>query len=123
MTCLVAVLSSGKGTWGYLGAIIEKEPWEKVFLVTNDFGRENFGKRVKTEKPVEFIVLNLEKTIPELIDSIVGALSGKIADFQVALNIISGEGKEHTAVLAALLRSGLAVRLVALDKDDKIIEL
>ncbi|MCX6710169.1 MAG: hypothetical protein NTV63_04445 [Candidatus Woesearchaeota archaeon] len=123
MTCLVAVLSSGKGTWAYLGAIIEKEPWEKIFLVTNDFGRENFGKRVKTEKQVEFIVLNPEKTIPELIDSIAGALSGKIADFQVALNIISGEGKEHTAVLAALLRLGLAVRLVALDKDDKLIEL
>ena len=122
MTSLVAVLGAGKGTWGNLGGIMNAEHWDKVFLVTNAFGKENFSKRVKTEKPVEYIVLDFEKDISSIAESIVKALEGRIPDFEVALSIISGEGKEHTAVISALIKSGLSFRLVALDKDGKVID-
>jgi hypothetical protein len=122
MTSLVAVLGAGKGTWGNLGAIINAEPWDKVFLVTNAFGKENFSKRVKTEKSVEFIVLDFEKDISALAGSISKSLGGKISDFEVALSIISGEGKEHTALISAVIKAGLSFRLVALDKDGKVID-
>ncbi len=114
MTYLIALLSSGKGTWAYVAELINKEDWEKVFLVTNDFGRENFQKRVKLNKNIEFVVIDPELSIPELVSAILKGLEGRIADTEVALNIISGNGKEHTAVLSALLKLGLGVRFVAL---------
>jgi hypothetical protein len=98
------------------------EQWDKVFLVTNEFGKENFSKRVKTDKPVEYIVLDFDKEIPDLIASIIKSIDGKISDFEVALSIISGEGKEHTAVISALIKAGLSFRLVALDSSGKVFE-
>ncbi|PIU30197.1 hypothetical protein COT07_01990 [Candidatus Woesearchaeota archaeon CG07_land_8_20_14_0_80_44_23] len=122
MTSLIAVLSTGKGSWGNLGEIINREPWDSIFLVTNRFGKENFGKRIMTEKKVEFIVLDFEEELPKLVASIVKSLEGKIPDFEVALNIISGEGKEHTAVISAILKLGLSMRIVALSRDGSVIE-
>ena len=42
-----------------------------------------------------------------------GGLSEKIVGTEVALNMISGTGKEHMALLSAVLKSGLGVRIVA----------
>ena len=36
---------------------------------------------------------------------------------EIALNLISGTGKEHMAILSALLKLGVGIRLVALTKD------
>src|SRR3989344_3891917 len=49
MPTLVACLSTGKGTWGHVSKLIETHPWDKIFLVTNEFGKENFTKNSKTE--------------------------------------------------------------------------
>jgi len=35
----------------------------------------------------------------------------------VALNLVSGNGKEHMAILSALLKLGIGVRLMAVTKD------
>ena len=109
MTSLVACLGEGKGTWTHLMKLIEDEEWEKVFLVTNAFGAQKFSCR----KPVEFVIIDENKYTLELRDEIIEKLKGKIIDTQVALNIISGTGKEHMAILGAVLRLGFAVRLVA----------
>jgi len=42
MTELVACLSTGKGTWGHVSRLIADGTWEKIILITNDFGKENF---------------------------------------------------------------------------------
>ena len=44
-------------------------------------------------------------------------LKDKIADFEIALNLASGSGKEHMAVLEAVLQMGLNFRLVAVNKN------
>ena len=41
----------------------------------------------------------------------------EITDLEIALNIVSGEGREHMAVVSALLSLGLGIRLVALSKE------
>lgn len=46
----------------------------------------------------------------------------KIVDLDIALNISSGSGKLHSAVIASVMKLGYGIRLVD-QKDGKIIEL
>ncbi|MFH1209723.1 MAG: hypothetical protein V1663_02965 [archaeon] len=110
MTDLVACLSTGKGTWGHVSRI--RDDFERVYLITNDYGKENFQKDEKTE----LIPLNFNLGIKELRDEIENALKDKLKG-DVAINIISGTGKEHMALISALLKLGVGIRLVALTKD------
>jgi len=114
MTTLVACLSTGKGTWGHVARLIADEDWEKVILITNEFGKENFKLE---KKNVELIVINSMKHLPELVEEVKKALEGKIKGTEVALNLVSGSGKEHMAVISALLKLGLGIRLIALTKE------
>jgi len=112
MTDLIVCLSSGKGTWGHVARLIEGEEWSKVFILTNQFGVEKFSK----PDNAEFILLNESQGIQELTAEIEQRLKGKTSH-EVALNLVSGSGKEHMAILAAIMKIGLAFRLVALTKD------
>ena len=112
MTSLIACLSTGKGTWGHVSRIMEDEKWDKVFLITNEFGKENF----QNTKNTELIIIDSNKGLKELQKDIVDQLKDKI-EGEVALNIVSGTGKEHMALLSALLKLGLGIRLIALTKD------
>ena len=112
MSTLIACLSSGKGTWGYVSGVIKNENWDKIFLVSNDFGKENY----KPEKNVEYIIVNPLQDMKEMRDLIHEKLNGKVNDVEVALNIVSGSGKEHMAMIAAVLKLGLGIRFVTLGK-------
>ena len=113
MTDLIACLSSDEKTWGHVARLIKGEDWKKIFLITSDFVKKNF----KSEKKVEFVVVDSQKPVSELIDDIRKGLHGKITDLEVALNLVSGNGKEHMAILSALLKLGVGVRLIAVTKD------
>jgi len=112
MTSLVACLSTGKGTWGHVSRLIQDEKWDKVFLITNDFGKENFQKTNNTE----FILIDSNHGLKELQEEIYSKLKNNL-DGEIALNIVSGTGKEHMALLSALLKLGLGIRLIALTKE------
>lgn len=113
MTDLVACLSSGEKSWMHVSRLIREQDWSKVFLITNDLGRKNF----KAEKNVEVVVVDFQKPVFELIEDIRKGLKGKITDLEVALNLVSGNGKEHMAILSALLKLGVGVRLMAVTRD------
>ena len=113
MTDLVACISTGKGTWGHVEKVIEEIEWNKIFLITNEFSRDKFTPK----KNAEFIIIDANKTISEMAYHIKKALEGKITDLEVALNIVSGDGREHMAIISALLQLGLGIRLVALTKE------
>ena len=113
MTDLVACLSSEEKSWVHVARLVKEQEWKKVFLITNDFGRKNF----KAEKAVEFIVVDFQKPVFELIEDIIKGLKGKITDLEVALNLVSGTGKEHMAIISALLKLGVGIRLMAVTKD------
>ena len=38
---LIACLSTGKGTWGHVSRLIDDGKFDKVYLITNEFGQEN----------------------------------------------------------------------------------
>lgn len=109
MTVLVACVGTGKGTWMHVAKLIKDGDWEQIYLIGNQFGKENF----KIEKPnTTYILINEMQHIPEMIEVIKKELDGKIFG-DAAVNLVSGEGKEHMAVLSALLKVGAGIRLVA----------
>jgi len=108
---LIALLSSGKGTWGQVSGLIKQGEWEKIILLGNDF-----AKQFKTEKESEFIELKSSQ-IKELKEEIQTKLKGKIKGTEVALSIASGTGKEHMALISALLSLPVGVRFTILTKD------
>ena len=110
---LIACLSTGKGTWGHVSRLIADGQWSKVILVTNQFGKENYTN----EKPVTLIVIDDRGPLEEIRDTLIKELQGKLDGPEVAVNLASGSGKEHMALVAALLKSGLGMRFYALTKD------
>ncbi len=108
MPTLIACLSVGKGTWTEVLKLIANQQWTNVFLITNQFGKENF----KAPPGVELIVLPENSSVEQATKTITQSLHGKINDFEVALNFISGTGMEHMALLEAVLELGLNFRLV-----------
>ena len=113
MTDLVICLSTGKGTWGHVSRLISEKEWDNIHIITNDFGKENFTQ----EKKAELIVVDQRQPMKELVTIIQSQLKDKIKGTEVALNLISGTGKEHMAILSALLKLGVGIRLIALTKD------
>ena len=113
MPQLIACLSTGKGTWGHVNHLIEKTEFDKIFLITNEFGKENFTKTDKTE----LIITDPNQGLNELRDDIYKQLKEKHLETEIALNLVSGSGKEHMALLSALLKLGVAIRLLAITKE------
>lgn len=110
MTDLIVMVSTGKGTWGHVSGLVNKEKWDKIYVVTNDFGAEKFTKAGN----MEFIVIDQNKSTKEISEVIRKGLEGKVSG-EVGLNFISGTGKEHMALLAALMKVGASFRLVVAD--------
>ena len=113
MTDLVACLSSDVKNWAHVSRLVKEQDWKRVFIVTTDLGKTKF----KADKDIEFVVVDSSKPVFELIEDIKKGLKGKITDLEVALNLVSGTGKEHMAVLSALLKLGVGIRLMAVTKD------
>ena len=113
MSQLISCLSTGKGTWGHVNRIIDDGKFDRIFLITNEFGKENFSKKDNTE----LIIVDASQGMKELRDSIERQLKGLNLENEIGVNFVSGSGKEHMALISALLKLGVAIRLIALTKD------
>jgi len=109
MTSLIACLGDEKATIAHVAEVIKQENWEKIFLIS-----ENKASGLFSKNNIEFILIDLNKHLGELAEEIRAKLEGKINDLEIAFNIVSGSGKMHQAVLSALLKLGLGIRLIAL---------
>ncbi len=110
MPVLIANLSTGKGTWAEVNRMISSFAWSRVFLITNQFGKDNFTCSANTE----LILVNAELDSRAQCDVIIKELRGKITDFEVAINFASGSGREHMALLEAIMEMGFSFRIVTL---------
>jgi hypothetical protein len=108
---LIAFLGAGKGTWGQVAGVINRGDWENIILIG-----DSFAKQFQSSKDFEFIEIK-SSGIVELKEEILKKLKGKIKGTEVALTIASGEGKEHMALISALLSLPAGIRLTALTKD------
>jgi ERCC4-related helicase len=112
---LVTLLSSGKGSWAQVSGLIKYGEWDKVIILGDDF-----AKKFTHEKPFEFIEVDLNKRIKELRDEFSKKLKGKLKGTEVALSIASGNGKEHMALISALINLPVGIRFAALTKEGVI---
>lgn len=108
---LIALLSSGKGSWGQVAGVINRNEWDSIILVG-----DSFAKQFKSEKDFEFIEIK-DNPLVELKEDLMKKLKGKFKGTEVALSIASGTGKEHMALISALLNLPVGIRFTALTKD------
>ena len=109
---LVALLSSGKGTWAQVSGLMKHGEWENIILLGDEF-----AKSFTHEKEFEFIQVDLSKRIIDLRQDFLKKLKGKIKGVEVALSIASGDGKEHMALVSALINLPVGIRFAALTKE------
>ncbi len=109
---LVALLSSGKGSWAQVSGLIKHGEWDNIIVLGDDF-----AQKFVHEKKFEFIKIDLSKRIQDLRDEFMQKLKGKIRGTEAALSIASGDGKEHMALISALINLPIGIRFAALTKD------
>ena len=112
---LVALLSTGKGTWGQVSGLMKFGEWDKIIILGDEF-----GTGFTHEKQFEFIKMNLGAKIKDLQEEFLKKLKGKINGTEVALSIASGDGKEHMALISALINLPVGIRFAALTKEGVI---
>ena len=112
---LIALLSSGKGTWAQVSGLMKYGEWDKIILIG-----DSFAKSFTHEKEFEFIQVDLNKKLKELKEELSVKLKNKFDGMEVALSIASGDGKEHMAIVSALINLPVGVRFAALTKDGVI---
>lgn len=109
---LIALLSSGKGTWGQVAGLINRGEWDNIILIGTEF-----AEKFSCQKKHDFIKVKTSSSILDLRDELREKLKGIIKGLEVSVSIASGDGKEHMALLSALLSIPVGVRLVALTKE------
>ena len=109
----MALLSTGEGTWAQVAGIIKHGEWDKIIIIGEEFAKKF---QIESNIPHEFIELKSRRLV-ELRDELREKLTGKINGTEVALSIASGDGKEHMALISALLSLPVGVRFTALTKD------
>lgn len=110
---LVAFLGQDKENWGQVTALINRGEWEKVILVKN-----KYAEAFPSAENCEVVEIYTDKSMLELKTELMDKLKVKLAgDFEVALSIASGNGKEHMALISALLSIPVGIRLVVYTKD------
>lgn len=113
---LIALLSSGKGSWAQVSGLIKRGDWGKIILVGDSFAR-NF--RIE-DKKIEFVQVNLSQGLKDLKKEFSEKLNGKAEGLEVALSIASGSGKEHMALISSIIDIPLGIKFTALTKDGVI---
>jgi hypothetical protein len=108
---LICLLSKGEGTWAQVSGLMKYGNWDKIILLGDEF-----AKGFTHEKKFEFIKINTSQRLVDLRDEVKKKLQGKFEEMEVAVSIASGDGKEHMAMLAAILGLPAGIRLVALTK-------
>jgi len=110
MADLLICMGSGKGTWAYAYQLIEAERWDRVFVITSPFFTEKIGLR----KPhIHVLSFDDKLTVDQLAEEYAKQLKPHLSG-DVAVNFISGDGREHLALVGALLKLGIGLRFVHL---------
>jgi hypothetical protein len=112
MGTLIAVLGTGKGTWLEVHGILNLRAFEDVVLFVDDWAAKDYKNEHKTtivplaDMPLDELVKYIKEHIKH---------NTKAAEFDIALNIASGTGKQHAAIMTAVLQLGYGIRLVSFE--------
>lgn len=110
---LVAFVGTDRENWGQITGLINRGQWDKVVLVERKES-EGFPAPEKGEE----IRIDTSKPIAELTDNLKEKLSRVLGrEFEVALSLASGNGKEHMALIGALLGVPVGIKLAVFTKN------
>jgi len=110
---LVAFVGKEKENWGQITALINHSEAEKIILIqdktADPFPSNHKCKtfHIDSTKPLTQLTLELKEKLKTELSS----------DFEVALSIASGTGKDHMALVSALLSVPVGIKLVAYTKE------
>lgn len=122
MSYLVAWV--GKDSRGIVQKLINSRVFENIYLVTDESGRDfidSMGIR-----NVSYILIDFSLAVEDMTEELVRLLGHsltKTKELDIALNISSGNGKEHAALISALMKLGYGIRFVDIDKTGDAIAL
>ena len=106
---LVATLGVGKGTWGHVARLSTDEKFDKIVLIATEWVKENF----KLTQDCEWILINNRAGFEVIKEEI----KSKLPKGEFAVSLVSGSGKEHIALLAAMKELKQPYQLVLLTGD------
>jgi hypothetical protein len=109
---LVAFLGEDKETWGQITGLVNRGDWEKVILV-----KTKSAKVFPNSKNSESIYVDSSKPLLDLKQELLKKLQGKFSGLDVNVSIASGNGKEHMALISALLSLPVGIRLTVFTKN------
>jgi hypothetical protein len=112
MTELIVCVTDNIGN-NHIKDLIEKNNWGKVFILTN----EKMAIEFSPVKEVNMVIIDPSQPTENIVKDIMVKLKGNLSGFEVALNLFSGNGKEHMAILSALIKLGFGIRLVKQGKN------
>jgi len=104
----VAFIGKDKENWGQITALIKRLNAERIFLLKNkeinDFPSILNCEIIEVDSSLPLI--ELKKEIKEILKSRIGN------EIDVSLSLASGNGKEHMALISALLSIPVGIRFV-----------
>ena len=109
---LVAFLGDDKETWGQVTGLINRGEWERIILVKSKSSDE-----YDYPKETDVVTVDTTKPLLDLKQDIINKLKDKFQGFDVHVSIASGTGKEHMALISALLTIPVGIRLVVFTKN------
>ncbi len=109
---LVAFLGNDAEAWGQVTGLINRGDWEKIILV-----KSNSSQEYISQKKVEIVNVDSSRPLIDLKKEIMEKLKGKLSGFDASLSIASGSGKEHMALISALLSLPVGIRFVVFTKN------
>jgi hypothetical protein len=108
----VTFLGNDKENWGQLIGLMNHLEYEKM-IVVKDSGVSGFPSNSKVKE----VIVDSSKSLIDLKDELMKKLKPELSgDFEVSLSIASGNGKEHMALISALLSIPVGIRLVVFTK-------
>ncbi|MEK6899392.1 MAG: hypothetical protein AABW79_04830 [Nanoarchaeota archaeon] len=109
---LVACVGADRESWGQVTGLINHQEWDKIVLI-----KSSQASDYPTPEGAYEIILETTKPLIELKAHLVSNLKNNLNDFEACLSIASGSGKEHMAIISALLSIPVGIRLVAFTKN------
>ena len=112
MKAFLGILSTGKGTWGQVAHIIDNVEYDKVYLISNEWAQDKFT----CTKKINWIIIDPRKGFSEILEDIEAQWPKEIVD-ELDINIHSGSGKEHSAILAILKKKKINFKIITINAE------
>ncbi|MEK6889138.1 MAG: hypothetical protein AABW80_03460 [Nanoarchaeota archaeon] len=108
----VAFVGEDKENWGQVTALLNRLEYERAIIIKSS--KEDFP----TNGKCKVINISSEKSLIDMKEQMQEKLKKELSgDFEVSLSLASGNGKEHMALLSALLNTPVGVKIVVFTKE------